>query len=302
MKKYFILMSAALVALTACDNEALTEEQVLNPAEPQTVVLTFSPYDMEAMTTRASGSVGSGFAAARAQTRAATSITTIVTRLDVWLYADGHEEQAVHQTSSDADFGTLALTLDKRQTYTLYAVAHRDAEPAQLTGGVVSWQSGKTTHTLFYTQTFSPADVTTLDCQMDRIVGQFSLKTTDALPATAQSITISVDDAPMQWNVAGYGTTKSSQSENRARSADNTYEIYTFPYMSSTGTLKITASAITQDGTVIQQRVFENVPATRNRITTYRGAFFSGDAGEITQSGFIFTVNGDWDGEDEHEF
>ena len=68
MKKYFALLSCALMALTACENNALeTESTVMNPvnADPQEVTLTFSPYEQEAMT-RAGGE--------------ATSIATIATR------------------------------------------------------------------------------------------------------------------------------------------------------------------------------------------------------------------------------
>ena len=53
---------------------------------------------------------------------------------------------------------------------------------------------------------------------------------------------------------------------------------------------------------VLSRNWFDAVPVTRNRITTYTGQFFDGTEGNFTQSAFGFTVNGDWDGEDQYEF
>ena len=78
--------------------------------------------------------------------------------------------------------------------------------------------------------------------------------------------------------------------------------VYTFPYMSATGVLKMTLSALSADGSVIRQREWQDVPVTRNRITTYTGKFFEDGDGNITQSGFGFTVNGQWEGEDTYNF
>ena len=98
------------------------------------------------------------------------------------------------------------------------------------------------------------------------------------------------------------GITKSSQSENRIRNSLDIYQSYTFPYLSATGTLKMTCTATDADGTIIRQRVFDAVPVTRNRITTYTGHFFEDGDGQFTQSDFGFVVHADWDGEDVHMF
>ena len=56
------------------------------------------------------------------------------------------------------------------------------------------------------------------------------------------------------------------------------------------------------DGNVIRSRSFPDIPVTRNKITTYRGNFFEDGDGDITQSGFGFTINADWDDEIIHNF
>ena len=91
MKKLLLLMAAAVMTV-ACTNESSTTSR---EAEPADVTLTFSPYEME-----------------RIDTRAATSIADFCTHLDVWI-VDGENTIDMHQTTSDADFGTLSVTLDK---------------------------------------------------------------------------------------------------------------------------------------------------------------------------------------------
>ena len=72
--------------------------------------------------------------------------------------------------------------------------------------------------------------------------------------------------------------------------------------MATSGTLHMTCSALSSDGTVIRQRTFDAVPVTRNRITTYTGHFFEDGDGQFTQSDFGFVVHADWDGEDVYTF
>ena len=98
------------------------------------------------------------------------------------------------------------------------------------------------------------------------------------------------------------GITKSSQSEKRIRNDLMIHQAYTFPYLATSCLLKITVSATDMDGTVIRKRVFEDVPVTRNRITSYVGHFFEPGDGQFTQSDFGFVVHADWDGEDFHTY
>ena len=76
-----------------------------------------------------------------------------------------------------------------------------------------------------------------------------------------------------------------------------------FPVSAATGTLKMTVQVADGSDNIIRSRIFTDVPVTRNRITTWRGRFFDDtDTGEFTQTTFGFTVNGEWDGEDVHDF
>ena len=290
MKKQFFLMAVMAAALTACENNALeAESTVMNHAnvnDPQKVTLTFSPYEQEAMT-RAGGDP--------------TSIASIATRLDVWLYSSGQEVQAVHQTSADPAFGSLTVTLDKRKTYTLYACAHKDTGAATLQGGIITWPGAKMTHSMFYTQTFTPAETTTLSCLMQRIVGQFRLETTDAVPTEADRITIAVDQAPAAWNVAGYGMnprdyTAAYQGYNLNQDGSVTLSAFVIATDDESVLHTVTVTAYDTAGQPLQQRTFDDVPLRNGYRTTYRGAFFTDAA--FTSS---FTVN-DWQEFDATEF
>jgi hypothetical protein len=72
--------------------------------------------------------------------------------------------------------------------------------------------------------------------------------------------------------------------------------------MAASCNIKMTCSGLDNDGTVIRRRVFDAIPVTRNRITTYTGPFFEEGDGVFTQSDFSFLIHADWDGEDNYEF
>ena len=259
MKRIFLL-ACAVALLTAC--EKASEENVVNgsPADNQTaVVLSFSPYEQTAM--QAPGR------------RAATSIASIVTHLDVWMYESGTEAEAVHQTSADAGFGTVAITLDKTKTYTLYAVAHK-ADGATLADGVISFTDDKVTHSMFYTTTFSPATTTELSCTMSRIVADFRLEITDDIPLACKSFRFTVNGIFDRWNVSTGGTHQldrvSTISYGGTSSIFNVYAIVT----DASTTHDITVEALDANSDVIQTRTFTNVPLRNGYKTTYRGTFF----------------------------
>ena len=169
-------MLAATALLASCSS---TESEEPSTANDQQVTLTFSPYEITPLSTR---SAGDSRFSREVSTRAATSIASIATRLDIWLI-EGENTTAIHQTSADADFGSVLVTLDKTKTYKLYAMGHKSAEVATLADGVISFSEDKIKESMFYSTTFSPSSTTSLSCLMHRIVAQFRFETTDAVPA-----------------------------------------------------------------------------------------------------------------------
>ena len=276
---YYLCLSAILLA--ACTNE---NENVFNglPAEDETeVTLTFSPYDVTPMT------------------RTATSIATYCTHLDVWL-VEGDNTTAVHQTSSDAGFGSLSVTLNKTKTYTIYAVAHKCTSDATLADVVITFPDNKVTHSMFYTTTFTPSETTDLSCLMQRIVSQFSFSTTDQVPANVVKMTLTVNDVFDRWNVSTGGThslDRVSTFQNFSTHDDGTVTFNIFSIVTDAQTTHdITVTAYDAQDNIVQTRTFADVPLRNGYKTSYRGVYFTD-----TPTAAIFTVN-DWNEYDEVSF
>lgn len=265
--KIHALAVMAMAMLTACTNDGAGE--VLNN-ETAEVRMTFSPYEVEPMT------------------RAA--VADYATRLDVWIYDGDTEVQAVHQQSTDEGFASLSVRLEKSKTYTVYAVAHKAAGAATLSNDVVSWPDDKVTHSFFYSQTFSPATTTTLNCLMDRIVGNFRLEITDAVPADAVRLTVDMGESPTRWDVGGFGVNAVSRVSSFTPAAGSSPILSVFIIADSdeAESYDITVTAYDGEDAVVQQRVFEDVPIRAGYRSTYRGAFFT--SGAVTMT---FTTN-DW--------
>ena len=241
------------MVLTACSSDN-GEEQRVKSEEFTDVVLTFSPYEQTAMT------------------RAATSVASVVTHLDVWI-TDGTTTTDLHQTSTDAGFGTVSMTLDKTKTYTLYAMGHK-ADGATLTDGVISFTDDKVTHSMYYTTTFSPATTTSLSCLMQRIVADFRLEITDDIPTECKSLRFTISDVFDRWNVTTGGThlldRVSTISYGGTSAIFNVYAIVT----DAQTTHDILVEALDANGDVLQSRTFAAVPLRNGYKTNYKGTFF----------------------------
>ena len=260
------LLMVAIAALTACTNDGAGE---MTNDETAEVRMTFSPYEVEPMT------------------RAA--VADYATRLDVWIYEGGTEVQAVHQQSTDDGFASLAVRLEKSKTYTVYACAHKAGGAATLSNGVVSWPDDKVTHSFFYSQTFSPATTTTLSCLMERIVWNFRLEITDAVPADVARMTVDMGVSPTRWNVAGYGENAVGRVSSFTPAVGSSPALSVFLLAGDDEEKRdITVTAYDATDAVVQQRVFTDVPIRAGYRSTYRGAFFT--SGVVTMT---FTTN-DW--------
>ena len=261
------LAVVAIAALTACTNDGAGEVMNNEIAE---VRMTFSPYEVEPLT------------------RAA--VADYATRLDVWIYDGDTEVQAVHQQSTDEGFASLSVRLEKAKTYTVYAVAHKAAGAATLSNGVVSWPDDKVTHSFFYSQTFSPATTTTLNCLMERIVGNFRLEITDKVPDDVVRLTVDMGESPTRWDVGGFGVNAVSRVSSFSLTAGSTPTVSVFIIADGekAESYDIAVTAYDGEDAVVQQRVFTDVPIRAGYRSTYRGAFFTEAVGSMS-----FTVS-DW--------
>lgn len=282
MKKLFLLTIAAMFA--ACSNDSFNEE-IVNPTdEVELVTLNFSPYKMESIT------------------RAAQAVSDFATHLDIWII-EGTNTIEYHQSSSTTGFGSLSITLNKTKTYTLYAVAHRCSGDASLSDGIITFPDNKVTASFFYSTTFSPATVTSLTCEMQRIVGQFRLEITDALPDEVTQMKFTVMSTGTTYNVStgasgspiNKETLYASISKNDDKSANFTVTILP-DNQTDTSNFDIKVEALNSSNEVIRERTFEDVPIKAGYKTTYAGAFFI-----YSDMSISFTAN-DWESFDTVNF
>ena len=268
MKKKSVFF-AALLMLAACSSDNVEEQK--SKVNLQSVTMNFSPYTMESMT------------------RTVTSIAGIVTHLDVWLYENGNEVTAIHQSSDNSGFGSVSVILDKTKTYTLYAVGHKCNSDATLADGIITFPDDKVTHAMFYTTTFSPSTTTSLTCEMSRIVSHFRLETTDAVPDDCKKIRLTFSNVFDRWNVSAGATHQLDRvvlinvtsTASDGTIALNLYNIVTDVTTNHT----VTVEALSESDAVIQSQTFADVPMRNNYRTTYRGAFFT-DA-DMSMSFFV---------------
>ena len=279
MTKKNLLLVIVVLMMVGCSTESQDEPEVKN--EKTVVKLQFTPYEMESMT------------------RAATSIADYCSHLDVWL-AEGENVIEAHQSSGDAGFGTLTLTLDKTKTYTMYAVAHKCTSDATLADGVISFPDDKVTHTMYYSTTFSPETTTELSCLMERIVALFRLQTSDAVPADAKKMRFTLRNVYNRWNVTTGGVNELDREvtiDITSTQNDGTVAFSVYAITTSEQTLHtVVVEAMNQNDEVVQTRTFENVPLRNGYKTTYRGAFFIDEEMSMT-----FTAD-DWNEYDVIDF
>jgi hypothetical protein len=71
------------------------------------------------------------------------------------------------------------------------------------------------------------------------------------------------------------------------------YELYTAPHTQD-DVLKIIITAQASDGATVKEWVMEDVPVTKNMITTWEGSLFGGSS--EGEGGITIELDADWDG------
>ncbi|MBQ8066060.1 MAG: FimB/Mfa2 family fimbrial subunit [Prevotella sp.] len=294
MKK-FVLFALALL-LAACEKPILDEENsvVGSSAADANVILHMTQFEQTAFDN--SGN--------RAATRAATDITNLCTRLNIAIFsADGTKVKTEAQKESDSDFGTVALTL-AAGNYRLVVIAHNCDGSATITSEEkVTFPNNKVTDTFYYDGDLVVTDARqSYDLTLTRAVAMFRLVLTDEeIPSSVSKFKFYYTGGSSTFSPkAGYGCVNSKQTEIRTVPADfvsgTSFDIYTLPHTEEDVLTKLTVTALDANDNTVKERVFENVPVTRNQITRYTGSFFgSSGGGQQSDGTFRMTADPDWD-------
>ena len=286
MKKFLFIALALLVA--ACEKPILDEDVVsMNEAN---VILHMTQYEQEAF-----GNSGN-----RAATRATTDITELCSRLNIAIFDDdGTKVKTVAQKEGDASFGTVALT-PAAGTYQLVVIAHNAEDSATITSTEkVTFPNNKVTDTFYYYgDLVVTSEVQSYDLTLTRAVAMFRMVLTDdEIPSTVTKFKFYYTGGSSTFSPSvGYGCVNSKQTEIRPVADDGTYEIFTLPHTEEDVLTKLTVTALDANDNTVKERIFENVPVTRNQVTRYTGSFFgNGGSGQTSDGTFRLTADPDWD-------
>ena len=286
MKKYLFIALAVLVA--ACEKPILDEDVV--SMKEANVILHMTQYEQEAF-----GNSGN-----RATTRTATDITELCSRLNIAIFdADGTKVKTVAQKEGDASFGTVALTL-AAGTYQLVVIAHNGEGSATISSTEkVTFPNNKVTDTFYYYgDLVVTSEVQSYDLTLSRAVAMFRMVLTDdEIPSTVTKFKFYYTGGSSTFSPSvGYGCVNSKQTEIRPVADDGTYEIFTLPHTEEDVLTKLTVTALDANDNTVKERIFENVPVTRNQVTRYTGSFFgNGGSGQTSDGTFRLTADPDWD-------
>ena len=284
---------ALALLMAACEKPILDEENSVVGGFPTdaNVILHMTQFEQTAFDN--SGN--------RAATRAATDITELCTRLNIAIFsADGTKVKTVAQKETDSDFGTVALTL-AAGTYRLVVIAHNCDGSATITSEEkVTFPNNKVTDTFYYDgDLVVTSDVQSYDLTLTRAVAMFRLVLTDEeIPSSVSKFKFYYVGGSSTFSPKdGYGCVNSKQTEIRTvADGGTTFDIYTLPHTEEDVLTKLTVTALDANDNTVKERVFENVPVTRNQITRYTGSFFgSGGSGGSSDGTFRLTADPDWD-------
>lgn len=283
MKKPLFLALAVGIIITACEKPIATD------VDNGYTHLTFIPTTADV-------------------TRGTVNIGDYFSRINVQLFdTEGNKvfTQVKSQAKGDDDFGTLSCALQEG-TYTVVAVGHSSPVAASIKSTEMvqftAKDGVKNSDTFCYCgQITIDEDHNNHELRMNRMTAMLRFDFTDTqMPTAFAGIKCDYTGGSANFNpTTSQGCTKSSQSELRGK---NNYYFFTFPYMADECTLKVTLTALDANQNVLTTKVINDVPVTRNRISTYHGTLFTDEPGEIIQTAFGITVNTDWAGEDHYEF
>ena len=255
-------LSAALM-LTACGEHEMTEELtagmiLADSMKSKTITFTFGEISQRSMT--------------RA-TLAELNLT------DLWIFDYVGEElkQTIHQTSTEAAFGSASLSLDYGE-HTFYFVASRGIDPViETEAKTIVWSSVRDTFHASLSIDVQPSSATSQAVTLSRVVGRLRISATDVVPANAAKLTIT----PSTWYYGlnyqtgeAVGSSTSPIVVNIPSSYVGTQNLVTSCYTvsgSSAWQTNITVSLIASDESSLGSVTIPDVPIKRNHITSYSG-------------------------------
>lgn len=237
-------------------------------------------------------------------TRAATPVSEACTRLNFAVYTlDGSRVKQVNQSSAEADFGKASFQLEPG-TYQLVVVGHSASGNPTMTDPTKVQFTNATGYTDTYlccANVTIGEDKVDYKVSLDRITALCRFVLTDTeIPAEVKKMHFYYTGGSGAFDATtSLGCVNSKQDVKFDITADHKqFDLYTFPYKSTEGTLHLVVTALDASGVEITQREFD-VSIEKNYITWVSGSFFGSSGSDPTGGAGItsVTVNTDWAGE-----
>lgn len=285
MKKVVLLGLAGLLA--ACESPAGFDRESNGHEDDANVVIRFSPCQQGNFS------------------RAATALSEQCSRLSVAIFRDdGTKVKSINQSVEDTGFGVVAISLGTG-TYKVVAVAHNSTEGNATISSTekVTFANNKMSDTFACCASLTVEDEEPIDQELtlQRVVAMVRLTVTGTIPDEVARLKFYYTGGSSTLNPStGYGCVNSKQTEYRSVVVDgspvNTFELYTAPHELN-DVLKLVITAQDSNNQTLNEWTMEDIPVTRNKITTWSGALFDDGTGGGTGSGSIgITLDTEWDG------
>lgn len=233
------------------------------------------------------------------------TLSDACSRLSFFHCTGGEVVTSVHQTETDADFGTIAEEM-KYGTHEVYFVGYNGTSPvsfeAKDNGYIYSFDKVGDTFSYYASITIDKSSDNVQSIAMPRRIARFEMVATDALPDNLSTVDIRIEGAATTLDAkTGKGAAKSVQTKTINVPASNigksncTFVAYAFLTEDPT-TTTITLTAKDASGNVIQTHTLTDVELETNYITRYTGDFFASEIGSQ------ISASTEWTGIKENEF
>ena len=229
---------------------------------------------------------------------ARTPAAEACTRLNFAVYQDGTKVKQINQQLSDASFGSASFLLEEG-TYQLVVVAHSsNGNPTMTDITKIQFTNaqGFSDTYIYYSEVTVSGEPVALSLTLNRITALCRFVITDDIPATVKKMRFYFTGGSGAFDAAtGFGNVASKQEVKcDVVSGQTTFDLYTYPYKSTEGTIHLTVTAMDAAESTLVERSFD-IPLTRNKISWFSGPFFTGGGSGSTD--VSVDVNTPWAGE-----
>lgn len=284
---YVWIALIALLLCSSCEKMVIDEQTTSSSADEKNANIVLSIND-------------ASFHPYQTSTRAVVDITTYCTRLNFVLYQNGEKVKTIEQSKDDDGYGQVALALEPG-TYQLLVLAHScKTNPTLSHIEEIKFNNKETGYsdTFYYYGELQVTDeprVQNHSIRLTRATTLVRLEMND-YPQDLHYITVYYTGGSGVFNaVTGYGGSVNSQQEVSYRVVNYVennvpfvFPVYTF-LQQDTGSMFLRITACRENGEVIMQREYSDVPVERGKMTIFTGYFFD------PQNNFSMTAETDWD-------